>query len=324
MSKFDDQYLDLCDKILTEGERIVNYKDKTDTARKKSTAFAMPNHISQAKQETVTIRIPHYILEFDLQEEFPILTTKFVAFKSAVLEMLWIWQAQSNRVEWLRERGVKIWNEWEVKEDGTYQGRNINKLFTDLHPNEPKEDFAGTIGTAYGWIVNRYNLTESLIETIKNDPSNRRMVMSLWQNEWLPTAALPSCVWSNEWIVSGDKLNIMVHSRSNDAPLGLPFNITQYAVLCHLIAQVTGLKPGKMTYTISDAHIYENQIDGIKEQLRRRDEKLAKDGTLYPAPKLWINPDIKDFFAFDNSKELKDIKLVDYQHQGKIAMKVTE
>lgn len=324
MSKFDEQYLDLCDKILHEGDRVLNYKDKSDTARKRSTNFAMPNHVSQAEQETLTIHIPHAVLEFDLAEEFPILTTKFVAFKSAILEMLWIWQAQSNRVDWLRERGVKIWNEWCIAEDGTYHGRDINKLFSELHPNEPKEDFAGTIGTAYGWVVNRYHLTQSLIETIENDPYNRRMIMSLWQNEWLPTAALPSCVWSNEWVIVNGKLNIMVHSRSNDVPLGLPFNIAQYAVLCHLVAQVTGLKPGKLTYSISDAHIYENQIDGIKEQIRRRDEKLKADGTLYPAPKLWINPNIKDFFAFDNSKELKDIKLIDYQHQGKISMSVTE
>ena len=149
------------------------------------------------------------------------------------------------------------------------------------------------------------------------------MVMSLWQNEWIPTATLPSCVWSNEWIVSGGKLNLMVHSRSNDAPLGLPFNITQYAVFLSLIAQTVGLKPGKMTFTINDAHIYENQIDGIKEQLRRRDEIIKERGKMYDAPKLWINPEVKDFFAFDNSKELKDIQLIDYQHQGKIAMPIT-
>jgi thymidylate synthase len=83
------------------------------------------------------------------------------------------------------------------------------------------------------------------------------------------------------------------------------------------------MEAGQMTYVINDAHIYENQIDGIKEQIRRRDEKLAKDGKLFDAPKLWINPDIKDFFKFDSSKELKDIKLIDYEHQGTIKMKVT-
>lgn len=320
MSRFDEQYLDLCNKILTEGERVVNYKDKSDTARSKKTSLTMPNHIVQAKQESATIRIPHYTLEFDLQEEFPILTTKFVAFKTAVLEMLWIWQVQSNDVKWLHDRGVKIWNEWEVPEDGIYMGRDFKKLYKE---KGLKENPIGTIGTAYGWVVNRYQLTQSLIETLKTDQTNRRMVMSLWQNEWIPTATLPSCVWSNEWIVSGDRLNLMVHSRSNDAPLGLPFNISQYAVLLSLIAQTVGLKPGKMTFTINDAHIYENQIDGIKEQLKRRDDIIKERGKMYDAPKLWINPEVKDFFAFDNSKELKDIKLIDYQHQGKIAMPIT-
>ena len=320
MSRFDEQYLDLCNKILTEGEKVVNYKDVTNTARSKSASLTMPNHIAQAKEKSATIRIPHYILEFDLQEEFPILTTKLVAFKAAVLEMLWIWQVQSNDVSWLRDRGVKIWNEWEVGEDGTYMGRDFKKLFKE---KGLKENPVGTIGTAYGWVVNRYQLTQGLIETLKNDQTNRRMVMSLWQNEWIPTATLPSCVWSNEWIVSGDRLNLMVHSRSNDAPLGLPFNITQYAVLQTLISQTVGLKPGKMTFTINDAHIYENQIDGIKEQLRRREEIIKEQGKTYDAPKLWINPEVKDFFEFDHSKDLKDIKLIDYKHQGKIAMPIT-
>ena len=320
MSKFDEQYLELCDKILTHGERVVNYKSVSDAARSKKTANTMPNHVAQAKLGSATIRIPHYTLEFDLEEEFPILTTKFDAFKTAVLEMLWIWQVQSNEVKWLHDRGVKIWNEWEVPEDGIYMGRDFKKLYAE---KGLKENPVGTIGTAYGWIVNRYQLTQSLIETLKNEPTNRRMVMSLWQNEWLPTAALPSCVWSNEWIVSGDRLNLMVHSRSNDAPLGLPFNITQYAVFLSLVAQVVGKKPGKFTFTINDAHIYENQIDGIKEQLARRDAILKEKGKMYDAPKLWINPEVKDFFKFDNSKELKDIKLIDYKHQGRIKMPIT-
>ena len=311
MSRFDEQYLALCDKILREGERVVNYKDKTDTARSKRASQTMPNHLIQAKEASATIRIPHYTLEFGLAEEFPILTTKFVAFKTAVLEMLWIWQVQSNQVKWLHDRGVKIWNEWEVPASGIYMGRDFKKLYQE---KGIKENPVGTIGTAYGWIVHRYQLTQSLIETLKTDQTNRRMVMSLWQNEWIPTATLPSCVWSNEWIVSHGHLNLMVHSRSNDAPLGLPFNITQYAVLLAMVAQSVGLTPGKMTFTINDAYIYENQIPGIKEQMTK---------SPLPAPKLWLNPEITDFFAFDNSKGLKDIRLENYQHQGKIKMPIT-
>ena len=147
MSRFDDQYLDLCDKILTKGERVVNYKDTTGKARSKNASVTMPNHLVQAKEKSATIRIPHHILEFDLQEEFPILTTKFVAFKTAVLEMLWIWQVQSNNVKWLHDRGVKIWNEWEVPESGVYMGRDFTKLYNE---KGLKEDPIGTIGTAYG------------------------------------------------------------------------------------------------------------------------------------------------------------------------------
>lgn len=321
MSKFDDQYIDLCRRILEHGEKITNYK-KTDE-RSAATASAIPDHTAQGASEAKTIRLPHQILQFDLEEEFPILTSKQVAFKTAVLEILWIYQAASNDINWLKERGVKIWNEWEISETGEYQGRNINEIFAKNHPNEEKTDFAHTIGTAYGWIVKKYHLIENLIETLKQNPGNRRMVLSLWQNEWLETAALPSCVWNSQWNLIDGRLNALVTSRSSDVPLGLPFNVVQYSVLCCLIAHVIGVKPGQLTFITNDAHIYENQIDGIKEQIARYDEAI-KNGALPKAPKLWINPEIKDFYAFDNSRELKDIKLENYKNLGVIKMPVTE
>lgn len=281
MSKWDKEYINLCKEILEKGTRVEN------------------------RTGIDTIKIPFKSFEFDLEEEFPILTTKFVAFKSAVLEMLWFYQAKSNDVRWLQERGVKIWNEWEIDENGDYLGRKF-----------PKE-WAHTIGTAYGYIVNKFNLTDNLIDKLKNKPTDRRMIMSLWQNDYLETAVLPSCVWNSMWDVTDGKLNGIVTCRSNDVPLGMPFNILQYAVLLHMLAQVTGLKPGKLYYNAKDLHIFVNQIDGIKEQIKRYEE-LGD----YPAPKLWLNPEIKDFFSFDNSKELKDIKLVDYKHHGKIQMPV--
>ena len=312
MSRFDEQYLDLCNRILTRGEKITT--DPAVLAKKTSakTKTNMPTHLAQTAKPTTTFSLPHEVLTFDLAEEFPILTTKKVAFKTSVLEMLWIYQVASNDVSWLHERGVKIWNEWEIPASGLYAGKDFKKLYQE---KGIKENPVGTIGTAYGWIVNRYHLVKSLIETIKTDPANRRMIMSLWQNEWLETAALPSCVWNSQWNVTGGKLNIMVTVRSNDVPLGMPFNVSQYATLCYLLAQVTGLKPGKMTYVINNAHIYENQIDGIKEQMTKES---------YPAPTLWLNPEIKDFYKFDNSKELKDIRLENYQNAGTIKMPVTE
>lgn len=321
MSKFDDQYIDMCRRILKNGEKITNYH-KTDSRSSIATA-AIPNHTAQATTSARTIRLPHQVLQFDLSEEFPILTTKKVAFKTAVLEILWIYQAASNDVRWLQERGIKIWNEWEISESGEYQGRNFNQIFTDKHPGEPTEDFAHTIGTAYGWIVKKYHLIDNLIETLKQNPGNRRMVLSLWQNEWLETAALPSCVWNSQWNLIDGHLNVLVTSRSSDVPLGLPFNVVQYAVLCHLIAATVNAKPGQLTFITNDAHIYENQVDGIKEQISRYDE-ASRNGTLPQAPKLWLNPNIHDFYAFDNSRALKDIKLENYEHLGVIKMPVTE
>lgn len=312
MTKFDDQYIDLCKRILKSGQSIVNYS-KTKNAGNS----AVPTHTAQ--EGVKTIRLPHQIMQFDLAEEFPILTSKKVAFKTAVLEMFWIYQEQSNRVAWLQDRGIKIWNEWEIPEDGMYMGRDFSKLYKE---NRIDDDFAHTIGTAYGWIVKRYQLTQNLIDTLKNDPGNRRMVLSLWQNEFLKTAALPSCVWNSEWNITNGKLNLLVNSRSSDVPLGLPFNIVQYATFCYLIAHCLGLKPGQFTFVTNDAHIYENQVDGIKEQIAKYDE-AKKNGTLPDAPKLWINPKVQDFFKFDNSRELKDIKLENYKNLGTIKMPIS-
>lgn len=227
------------------------------------------------------------------------------------------------------------------------------------------KEFAYTIGTAYGYITNRYKHARNLINTIKNDPTDRRMVKSLWQDEFLRTAVLPSCVWSTEWDVTDGTLNLFVHQRSCDVPLGLPFNITQYSCFLAMIAQVTGLKVGKLNYSIKDAHIYVNQLEGVKEQIRREDRynelsllphdeliKMKKsledklslikdiksdeykkldtenriiDLILYPThPHLELNKDIDDFFKFDNSKELKDVKVESYKHMGKITFPIAQ
>mgnify|MGYP004500449511 FL=1 len=294
MSKWDREYIKLCKKILKEGVEVQN------------------------RTGINTIKIPGYSFEFDLDKEFPALTTKQLFFRQAILEMLWIYQVQSNDVRWLQERNVHIWDEWEIHEDGKWYA---NQLITDEDGNQVRKDiikdfgieWAHTIGTAYGWINNKFQNTQRLIHSLKNNPNDRRMLMSLWQDDYINTAVLPSCVWSSEWDVTDGKLNCWVHQRSCDVPLGLPFNVTQYATLLCLLAHCTGLKPGKMYWSIKDAHIYVNQVDGIKEQINRFD--TLED---LPAPKLWINPEVKDFFEFDNSKDCKDIKVVDYKHHGKI------
>lgn len=325
MSKLDKTYLTLCKRIFEDGKWVHN------------------------RTGIDTIKIPSYHFQVDLEEEFPILTTKQVFIRQAVLEMMWIYQAQSNDVRWLQERNVHIWDEWEVDEDGIYRiympnDQVVPVVDLDGNPvldknNVPLttkatdemmekckvltgakyfgEEYAHTIGTAYGYIVNKFKLTDNLIDSLKNNPTDRRRVISLWQNDYLKTAVLPSCVWSSEWDITDGKLNAWVHQRSCDIPLGLPFNITQYAVLLHMLARETGLKPGTIDWSIKDAHIYANQVEGIKEQINRY-EKLGD----FPAPELWLNPEVESFYDFDNSKECKDVKIKNYKHHGKISFPI--
>ncbi len=384
MTEFDYLYDELLRRILSEGTEVEN------------------------RTGINTIKIPSHTLEFDLNKEFPILTTKQMFYKQAIIEILWIWQMGSNNVKELQDRKVHIWDEWMVDEDGIYriyepttEKYDPNKEIIVLDPlsapiNDPnaklsskiddngnvmtaksiiegkniKEakyyglEYANTIGTAYGYIVNRYQHTKNLIETIKNNPNDRRMVKSLWQDEFLRTAVLPSCVWSTEWDVTKNKINLMVHQRSCDVPLGLPFNITQYATLLKMIAQVTDKEPGTITYSIKDAHVYVNQLKGIKKQLERLEkynsfsklndnyleslkETLLEQQKLFDKnseeykeldsniriidmilnptkPELILNPSIKDFFEFDNSKDLKDIKVKNYKHMGTIKFPVAQ
>ena len=299
MSKWDKDYIKLCKIILSEGKKVEN------------------------RTGINTIKIPGYHLHFDLQDEFPCLTTKQLYFRQAILEMLWIYQAKSNDVRWLQERNVHIWDEWEINEDGKWIAtQNVledGKLVKKEVVKDFGKDMAHTIGTAYGFIVNKFNFTDKIINTIKNNPTDRRLVISLWQDDYLATAVLPSCVWSTEWDVTDGKINMWVHQRSCDVPLGLPFNVTQYAVLLSLVAQVCGLKPGTIDYSIKDAHIYVNQVDGIKEQI----ERFESNGDL-PAPELWLNPEINDFYKFDNSKDLKDIKIKNYKHMGPIRFPIAQ
>lgn len=300
MSNWDKEYLNLCRKILKEGTEVQN------------------------RTGINSIKVPSHHFHFDLEEEFPILTTKQLFLRQAVLEMLWIYQAKSNDVRWLKDRDVHIWDEWEIDEEGIWKAtQNVLGKDGKLEQKEIEKDFgkqwAHTIGTAYGYIVNKFNLTDELIDKIKNNPEDRRMVMSLWQNDYLDTAVLPSCVWSSEWDVTDGKLNAWVHQRSCDVPLGLPFNITQYAVLLNMLAKTCNLKPGTLDCSIKDAHIYINQIDGIKEQIRRMDE-LGD----YKAPELWLNPDVNDFFDYDNSRDCKDVKVLNYKHHGKIKFPISK
>ncbi|MCR3761411.1 thymidylate synthase [Clostridium felsineum] len=261
MSKADEKYLDIVENILNNG-----YYDNNRTGIE-------------------TYKLPHQIMQFDLSKEFPILTTKFVAFKTAVKELLWIYKDQSNDVRKLQAQNVKIWDEWMLED--------------------------GTIGKAYGYQVAKFKQIDNLINTLKTDPQSRRMIISLWNIADLKDMSLTPCCYETLWDVENDRLNCMLVQRSGDIPLGVPFNMCQYAVLVHLIAKVTGFKPGLFTHVINNAHIYKNQIEGMKLQLKRREQA-------YEAPTLWINPEIKNFYDFTPD----DIKLIDYKHHEKIKMEV--
>jgi len=300
MSQWDKEYISLCKRILSDGVEVEN------------------------RTGVNSIKVPTHHFHLDLSEEFPVLTTKQLFFRQAITEMLWIYQAQSNDVRWLQERNVHIWDEWEIAEDGIWHATQMlpdesGKLVKTEVAKDFGKEWAHTIGTAYGYIVNKFQMTQKLLWKLQNNPLDRRMVMTLWQDDYVDTAVLPSCVWSSEWDVTDGKLNAWVHQRSCDVPLGLPFNVTQYSVLLSLLAHCSGLKPGTLDWSIKDAHIYVNQVDGIKEQIARFDEK----GDL-PAPTLWINPEVTDFFAIDNSKELKDIKIENYEHMGKILFPIAQ
>lgn len=262
MSIYDKQYLTIVKNILENG-----YYDKNRTA-------------------VATYKLPHQIMQFDLAKEFPILTTKFVAFKTSIKEMLWIYQKQSNVVEELRKMNVKVWNEWEGED--------------------------GTIGKAYGYQIKKFNQIDNLIDALKNNPQDRRMMLNLWNWADLSEMNLAPCCFLTMWDVTDGRLNCMLVQRSGDMGLGVPFNTCQFAVLTHMLAQVSGFKPGLLTHVINNAHIYENQVDGLKLQLTRENEA-------YDAPKFWMNPDVKDFYKFTPD----DFKLEDYKHHEAIKMEVT-
>lgn len=137
-------------------------------------------------------------------------------------------------------------------------------------------------------------------------------MINIWNWQDLPDMSLAPCCFLTMWDVTDGYLNCMLVQRSGDMGLGVPFNTCQYATLVHLIAQVTGLKAGLLTHVINNAHIYENQVEGLKIQLTRKDKA-------YEAPKLWVNPEIKDFYDFTPD----DIKLIDYKHHPKISMEVS-
>lgn len=228
-----------------------------------------------------TIKKFGIVNRYDLQEELPILTIRRTAFKSCLDELLWIWQKKSNNVHDLHSH---IWDSW--------------------------ADETGSIGKAYGYQLAKksiypegeFDQVDRVLFDLKNNPRSRRIMTNIYNFEDLHEMHLYPCAYSMTFNVSGDKLNGILNQRSNDMLTANNWNVLQYSLLLMMFAQVSGLKPGILLHVISDAHIYDRHVDIVKEVIAKPE---------HPAPKLIINPNIKNFYDF----KVEDFELVDYEFE---------
>ncbi|MCM3571559.1 MULTISPECIES: thymidylate synthase [Mesobacillus] len=251
------QYLELCEHVLKTG---VEKEDRTGTG---------------------TISTFGYQMRFNLQEGFPLLTTKKLHLRSIIHELLWFLNGDTN-VKYLQENGVRIWNEW--------------------------ADEKGELGPVYGsqwrsWTGadgKTVDQISELIHTIKTNPDSRRMIVNAWNVAEIDNMALPPCHCMFQFYVADGKLSCQLYQRSADVFLGVPFNIASYALLTLMVAHVCDLEPGEFVHTFGDTHIYMNHLEQVKLQLTR-DPK--------PLPQIKINPEVKSIFDF----KYEDFELVNYE-----------
>ena len=251
------QYLDLLKTILDKG---IQKHDRTGTG---------------------TISYFGYQMRFNLQEGFPLVTTKKVHLKSIIYELLWFLNGDTN-VKYLQDHGVRIWNEW--------------------------ADANGNLGPVYGYQWRHWRTPDgreidqiaNLIEGLKKNPDSRRHIVSAWNPADVDNMALPPCHTMYQFYVVDGRLSCQLYQRSGDTFLGIPFNIASYALLTMMVAQVCGYKLGDFVHTIGDAHIYLNHIEQVKLQLSRNP---------YPLPTMKINSEVKDIFSF----KYEDFTLENYQ-----------
>src|SRR3569832_1515629 len=211
-----------------------------------------------------------YQMRFDLAEGFPLVTTKKVHLKSIIHELLWFLQGSRDN-NWLKERGVSIWDEW-AGPDG-----DLGPVYGVQWRSWPTPD-GGHI-----------DQIAQAVHSIKTNPDSRRIIVSAWNVADIPKMALAPCHAFFQFYVADGKLSCRLYQRSADIFLGVPFNIASYALLTHMMAQVTGLKPGDFVHTLGDAHLYLNHLDQAREQLSRDPR---------PLPTMTLNPEVKDIFAF--------------------------
>ena len=267
-------YLELCERILDNG---IDTTDRTGVG---------------------TLSLFGEQLRFNLQDGFPAITTKKLAWRSVVAELLWFIEGSGDE-----RRLAEIQFGTRDKSKKTIWSANATADYW-----VPKARFDGDLGRVYGvqwrkW-KNSYgreiDQLEELIKGLKNDPHSRRHIVSAWNPGELDKMALPPCHAFMQFYLRNNRLSCQMYQRSGDVPLGIPFNIASYSFFTHMIAHVCKFEVGEFIHVIGDAHIYKNQIEGIQEQLTRKP---------LPLPKLWLNPNVTDITKFT----MDDIKLIDYQ-----------
>ena len=261
------QYLDLLQRIRTEG---VKKEDRTGTG---------------------TISVFGHQMRFNLEDGFPLVTTKKLHLKSIIHELLWFLSGDTN-VKYLQENGVRIWNEW-ADENG-----DLGHIYGYQWRSWP--DYEG------GFI----DQISEAVETIRKNPNSRRIIVNAWNVADLKKMNLPPCHMFFQFYVANGRLSLQMYQRSADTFLGVPFNIASYALLLQMMAQVTGLEAGDFIHTLGDAHIYLNHLEQVDLQLTR---------TPRPLPVMKLNPDVKDIFGF----RYEDFQLEGYDPWPHIAGKVS-
>lgn len=239
-------------------------------------------HTKSDRTGTGTISLFGAQMRFDLSEGFPLVTTKKMFTRGIFEELLWFISGSTN-AKVLEDKNVNIWREW---------GDPITRELGPIYGKQWR-DWQGADGSHHDQLID-------VIQQIKTNPDSRRLIVSSWKVDEIDRMALPPCHCFYQFYVSDGRLSLQLYQRSADMFLGVPFNIASYALLLHMVAQVTGLRPGDFIHTIGDAHIYLNHIDQVETQLAR---------TPYPLPRLYLNPAITDIESFT----IDDIILTGYQ-----------
>ena len=264
------QYLDMCRFVLENG------KMKTD------------------RTNTGTLSYFGYQTRYDLEEGFPLLTTKKVHLKSIIHELLWFISGDTN-IKYLVDNDVRIWNEWPYeayKKSSEYQGEDLKEFALKIKEDSEFAKKWGNLGPVYGkqWRdFGGVDQLENLVNDLKNNPSSRRLIISAWNPPLIPEMALPPCHAFMQFYVNDGELSCQLYQRSADIFLGVPFNIASYSLFTMMLAQVCGLKAKWFVHTLGDAHIYSNHFEQVNLQLTREPRKL---------PIMKINPEVKSIYDF--------------------------